>query len=162
MERDCILLAMNPTNLIRSTVNNPDFKLLASHLDRELAIIDGEDHAFFAQYNQTDAVQYVIVAYLDGSPVACGGLKSFDPRTLEVKRMYTIPSARGMGIASDILYHLETWAKELGYHRCILETGIKQPDAMRLYDKNHYSRIPNYGPYIHQPLSACFEKMLSH
>lgn len=75
--------------------------------------------------------------------------------------MYTIPSVRSQGIASVILSQLEDWARELGYTRCVLETGVKQPDAMRLYEKNDYVRIPNYGPYIQQPLSACFEKVLN-
>lgn len=149
------------TRYLRTGTQDQDFQLLVQSLDQELAIIDGEDHAFFAQYNQTESVQFVILAYQEAQPVACGGLKPFEPGTLEVKRMYTIPSVRSQGIASVILSQLEDWARELGYTRCVLETGVKQPDAMRLYEKNDYVRIPNYGPYIQQPLSACFEKVLN-
>ena len=59
-----------------------------------------------------------------------------------------------------ILHELETWAKELGYEKCYLETGIKMPEAIKLYEKSGYSLIPNYGQYIGVETSRCFEKQL--
>ena len=76
--------------------------------------------------------------------------------------MFTAPNLRGQGIASVVLTELEKWASELGYPRCILETGIKQPEAIALYKKNNYSSIPNYGQYEHVETSICFEKILSY
>jgi len=79
---------------------------------------------------------------------------------MEVKRMYTIPEWRGKGIASVILSELESWATELGYEKCVLETGKKQPEAVGLYRKNGYSQIPNYGQYEGIENSLCFEKRM--
>jgi putative acetyltransferase len=59
-----------------------------------------------------------------------------------------------------VLKALEDWAKELGYHKCILETGKRQPDAIALYQKNGYSIMPNYGQYQGVTNSVCFEKQL--
>jgi GNAT superfamily N-acetyltransferase len=75
--------------------------------------------------------------------------------------MYTLPGKRGRGIASRILNELEKWAAELSYNKCILETGNRQPEAIMLYQKNGYNRIPNYGQYQGIENSVCFEKEIS-
>ena len=77
---------------------------------------------------------------------------------MEIKRMYTLPDRRGKGIASQVLRELENWASELSYRKCILETGKKQPEAIRVYQKNGYQIIPNYGQYAGIENSLCFEK----
>jgi hypothetical protein len=59
-----------------------------------------------------------------------------------------------------VLRELETWAGELHYTSCLLETGLKQPEAIRLYEKNGYALIPNYGQYAGVDNSVCFEKVL--
>jgi GNAT superfamily N-acetyltransferase len=79
---------------------------------------------------------------------------------MEVKRMYTIPELRGKGIASAILRKLEEWAKEMSNEKCILETGKKQVEAIKLYKKNNYKIIENYGQYANVDNSFCFEKAL--
>jgi GNAT superfamily N-acetyltransferase len=130
-------------------------------LDADLKIRDGEDHAFYSQYNKSDNIKYVIVAYGNDTPVGCGAIKEYAPDTMEIKRMYVLPSKRGQGIASIILIELENWASELGYKKCVLETGKKQPEAIRLYTKNGYTLIPNYGQYIGMENSVCYEKELN-
>jgi len=55
---------------------------------------------------------------------------------------------------------LEHWAVELGYKKCVLETGKRQPDAIALYTKQGYESIPNYGQYMGMENSVCFEKEL--
>jgi len=67
---------------------------------------------------------------------------------------------RGRGIAQMALAELEKWAAELGYKKCILETGKRQPEAIRLYEKSGYKIIPNYGEYLNIENSVCFEKEL--
>jgi len=129
-------------------------------LDKELAIRDGEEHSFYAQYNKIDAIKYVVVAYEDENPVGCGAVKKFAENAMEVKRMFVPFESRGKGIASLVLQELEKWTAELGYANCVLETGYKQPEAIRLYEKNGYSKIPNYGQYIGMDNSICFEKVL--
>jgi GNAT superfamily N-acetyltransferase len=138
-----------------------DFQKLVKLLDADLAIRDGEDHAFYHQFNKIDMLKHCIVAYSEGEAVACGVIKPFDNESVEVKRMYTNPEKRKMGLASASLNQLEIWAKELGYKKCVLETGIKQPEAIGLYEKCGYHRIPNYGQYIGIENSVCFEKELN-
>jgi putative acetyltransferase len=147
-------------NLIRTDSQNLDFKNLVRLLDAELAITDGEEHAFYDQFNKIDMIKYVVVGYFENKPVACGAIKEFDALTMEVKRMYVVKSERGKGQASRILKALENWAREMSYSRCVLETGIRQPDAIALYKKNSYTLIPNYGQYIGVENSLCFEKYL--
>ena len=144
----------------RTTPDDPDFKELVKELDRDLATRDGEEHVFYAQFNTTDKINYVVVAYEKELPSGCGALKEYARDSMEVKRMFVRPDKRCKGIASGILYELENWSRELGYKKCILETGKKQPEAIGMYEKNLYNRIPNYGQYENVENSVCFEKVL--
>ena len=144
--------------LTRTDSDNQDFIALVKVLDAELAELDGEEHAFYAQLNKTHNLKHVIIAYENGKPIACGALREHSPTIMEVKRMYTLPETRGKGIATKILADLEKWASELSYQKCILETGKRQPDAIRLYEKNGYKIIPSYGKYVNMENSVCFEK----
>jgi putative acetyltransferase len=150
------------TRIIRTNSDHEDFIELVRHLDADLAQRDGDDHPFYAQYNNIAKIKYVVVAYEDNNPVGCGAIKEYAPDVMEVKRMYTTPESRGKGIASQVLAELELWAAELSYAKCILETGKKQPEAIRLYEKNGYKLIPNYGQYAEIENSVCFEKILEH
>ncbi len=147
-------------NIIRTDSHNPDFVALVKLLDTDLAERDGKDHPFYAQFNRIDTIKYVVVAYNDGRAVGCGALKEFAPDTMEVKRMFTLPGERGRGIATTILSELETWAREMVFTKCILETGKKQPEAIGLYSKHGYKIIPNYGQYAGVENSVCFEKVI--
>ena len=130
-------------HLLRTGAQHPDFAALVKLLDADLATRDGKEHSFYAQFNKTDSIRHCIVAFEQDVPVGCGALKLYDPRQMEIKRMFVLPAYRGLGIASQILAELEKWAAELSYVGCILETGVKQPEAMALYQKNGYHRIPN-------------------
>ena len=146
--------------MIRTNSGDQNFVELVKHLDADLAQRDGADHSFYAQFNKIDMIKHVIVAYQGDTPVGCGAIKEYSPDTMEIKRMYTLPETRGQGVASRVLSELEHWAHELGYKKCILETGKKQPEAIALYKKNDYQIIPNYGQYANVPDSVCFEKNL--
>lgn len=137
-----------------------DFIFLVKKLDADLAIRDGEDHSFYSQFNKVDKIRHTVVAFEDGAPIGCGAIKEFDQNTMEVKRMYTSPEGRGMGVASSVLRELEKWATEMSYSKCVLETGKRQPEAIAFYKKNGYKIIPNYGQYIGIENSVCFEKEL--
>jgi GNAT superfamily N-acetyltransferase len=65
------------------------------------------------------------------------------------------PEFRGQGIAGEILNELEKWASELSFSKCVLETGKKQPEAIRLYLKENCNTIPNYGQYEGVENSVC-------
>lgn len=145
---------------LRTNSTHQDFISLVRQLDIELATIDGDEHSFYVQYNKIDKINHVIIAYENELPIACGAIKQFSENTMEVKRMYTLAPYRGKGTASGVLVQLEKWAAEMNYSHCILETGIRQPDAIRLYGKNGYLPIPNYGQYAGVENSRCFEKAL--
>jgi len=144
--------------LTRTNSDNKDFIALVKLLDAELAELDGDEHVFYAQLNKTDKIKHVILAYENDKPISCGAIREYSPTSTEVKRMYTVRQSRGKGIATKVLIALEKWASELSYQKCILETGWRQPDAIRLYEKNGYKRIPNYGKYAGIANSVCFEK----
>ncbi len=145
----------------RTTSDNKHFQSLVTALDADLAIRDGvEMHSFYAQFNGIAQLKQVIVSFEDDKAVGCGAFKPFTEDTIEIKRMYTTLEKRGKGIASVILNSLEKWAIELGYRRAVLETGIRQPEAIALYRKNGYVIIPNYGQYEGLEDSLCFEKQL--
>ncbi|MEK6482455.1 GNAT family N-acetyltransferase [Catalinimonas sp. 4WD22] len=146
--------------LLRKNAQDQDFISLVKMLDNELLGRDGKEHNFYAQYNTLSSIKYVVMAYDKSQPVGCGAIKAYSPQAMEVKRMYTLPAARGKGVASLILAELEKWAGELGYTSCVLETGKRQPEAIRLYEKNGYRQIPNYGQYVNVDNSVCFEKIL--
>src|ERR1700677_844354 len=108
---------------VRTNSEDFDFQILVKELDAELKILDGDDHAFYSQYNKSDTIKYVIVAYGSDAPVGCGAIKEYTADTVEIKRMYVLPNKRGQRIASIVLHELENWASELGYKKCVLETG---------------------------------------
>lgn len=145
---------------VRVDSRNQDFKNLVVLLDQELKERDGEEHSFFAQFNKIDHLKQVVVAYENNLPVGCGAIKEYAPDTMEVKRMFVSAAHRKKGIATVVLQELEKWTVELGYVKCILETGQKQPEAINLYVKNKYIIIPNYGQYVGVESSVCFEKTI--
>lgn len=137
-----------------------DFISLVGLLNRDLEIRDGEEQGFYKQYNKIDNLRHVIVAFADGIAVGCGAIKPYDDVTMEIKRMFVLFEMRGQGIAGKILDQLENWTKELGYLNTILETGKRQPEAIRLYLKKGYRIIPNYGQYVGIENSICMTKAL--
>ncbi len=144
--------------LKRTNSDHPDFRHLVSLLDQYLAEINGNAHGFYAQYNKIDLIQHVVVVYEDDLAIGCGAIKEYDQNSMEVKRMFVPVEHRGNRVASLVLKELEHWAKELGYARCVLETGRKMTDAVGLYTKRNYKVIPNYGQYVNVENSICFEK----
>lgn len=147
-------------SIIKTNSDNKAFQQLVIELDKELAIRDGDEHAFYDQFNKITTIKHVILVYEEDKAVGCGALKEYNADTMEIKRMYVPLDKRGQGIASLIVQALESWAKELGYSKCILETGVNQPEAIRLYKKNNYTIIPNYGQYAGMVNSVCFQKAL--
>lgn len=147
-------------HILRTGSTHIDFIKLAALLDTDLAERDGEENTFYAQFNGIAKLMQCIVFYVDDIPVGCGAIKSFDENSMEIKRMYVSMAYRGKGVASLLLSELEKWTKELGYMHCVLETGLRQPEAVALYEKNNYERIPNYPPYEQMANSVCFRKRI--
>lgn len=107
-----------------------------------------------------DDVQFVIV-WRNEQAIGCGAIRPIDANVTEIKRMYVHPSARGHGISRKILAKLEALAQDAGFSKTRLETGINQPEAIKLYETSGYTQIPCYGIYAQNPDSLCYEKELN-
>ena len=90
-----------------------------------------------------------LLAYLDGRPVGCGGLKAMGRELGEIKRMWVAPDARGLGIAQRLLEALERHAVQGGLDTLQLDTNRTLKEARALYVRNGYREIPRYNdnPY---------------
>jgi putative acetyltransferase len=162
MKRKIVLNNSMPKT-VRTNSSNKDFADLVHQLNQYLAIKDGELHSFYNQYNSIELLQHVILIYEDNIPVGCGAIKPLtnDNTSMEIKRMFVLPEYRRLGNAGLILQELEDWTSDLGYQKCVLETGKNQTEAMALYHSKGYKIVQNYGPYIGVENSICFEKQLT-
>ena len=119
------------------------------------------DHAMFEP-----PLGSFFVAYVDGEAAATGAwrrcrVEAFGTtETAEIKRMYVVPQLRGAGLARRMLAHLEATAAEAGAEALVLETGLRQPEAITLYESSGYTPVPGFGYYKDAPLSRCFGKLL--
>jgi len=145
--------------IVRTNSENRDFIKLVEFLNSDLAERDGVNHPL-SQFNTIDEIKYVVLAYENHKPIGCGAIAQYKLNTMEIKRMYVSPEARGKKIGGRILLELENWAKEMGTSRCILFTGINQPEANKLYSKNGYKEIPRYGKLLEIDDCLCFAKEL--
>lgn len=110
---------------------------------------------------------YLLVYDDDGSAVASGGWRAqdaspegFGDGDAEIKRMFVVPQARGRGLARAVLAELEASAAAAGRTRMVLETGLKQPEAIALYESCGYLPVAKFGYYRHDELSICLAKPL--
>jgi putative acetyltransferase len=104
-----------------------------------------------------------VVAWWDGEPAGCGAFQPIsdgESGVAEIRRMYVEPRLRRRRISSAILAELERLARERGYAVVRLETGLRQPNAIRFYETSGYRRIEPFGRHRGDPLSICFEKIL--
>lgn len=97
----------------------------------------------------------------DGIPAGCGGVKLFDGEYGEIKRMYVRPQFRGLGLGKSMLHHLADYARGQRVELLRLETGIYLTEAIGLYERYGFRRIPPFGDYKEDPLSLYFEKRLT-
>jgi GNAT superfamily N-acetyltransferase len=111
-----------------------------------------------AMFEEPDGL-FLVVRDDDGRAVACGGVARFDETRGELKRMYVIPGARGVGLGRRMLEELEEHARRLGYTALVLETGTR-PEALGLYGSAGYEPCPCWPPYDGRELSRCFAKQL--
>ena len=103
---------------------------------------------------------FAVVATAAGEVIACGAFRAVEAQCVEIKRMFVREDFRRRGVSRTILRHLEEVARERGFRGAVLETGVRQPEAIGLYTSEGYFRIPNYGEYAGSPASVCFAKTL--
>jgi putative acetyltransferase len=157
---------MNPSNdtsIRRAEITSPIVQQLILALNAELEEMypeEGANHFRLDADEVADGRGAFLVAYRDGQAVGCGAVRRNDSQVAEIKRMYVIPRERGRGIARQVLNALEAEARQLGVSRIVLETGLRQVEALALYRRAGFVEIPLFGEYIDSPLSVCMEKNL--
>ncbi|HXC76829.1 MAG TPA: GNAT family N-acetyltransferase [Candidatus Acidoferrum sp.] len=142
---------------------SPDARRLVAALDAHLAGRYAPEHRFgphFKAEHVAPGIGTFVIARADGKAIGCGALRRRDPTTIEVKRMFVEPEMRGHGVAGQILGHLESTARMMGAERLVLETGIYQDEAIRLYSAAGFKVIECFDEYAGIPTSVCFEKPL--
>jgi len=145
----------------RANSEDVAFQTLVKQLDADLHLRNGDDQFQYDLYNKIESLSTVVIASDENKPVGCACFKNYSSDAAELKRMYLHPDFRGRGVADSILNEIENWAKENGMSKIVLETGLKQPEAIRFYTKNGYIRIPNFGHYIGNLNSVCMQKILN-
>ena len=136
---------------------------LIGELDAALTALDDAGSMFFSLGHDDVAPGRggFFVAYLDDVPVACGAVRALGDGRAEIKRMYTRPAFGGRGIGAALLSHLEGCARDLGATLLVLETGPKQPAAIRLYERSGFARCDCWGEYAAEPMSLCYSKPIA-
>jgi putative acetyltransferase len=119
-----------------------------------------DDHEPGTKPSAEDIALFLVARDSAGVALGCGGLRLLEPGAAEIKRMYVVPAARGSGVAVAILHALEDAGRDLGLNTLKLETGHGQPDAMRFYEREGYSRIENFGSYVGADISRCYARSL--
>lgn len=146
--------------ITKTTSENPNFIELVAALDVSLWSRYPELNTNYWGNNIIEFNPNVIIVHLDGKAVACGCFKKYDKNTIELKRMFVSPEARGLGLAKQIIQELELWAHELGFSFSVLETLDKQNQAIGLYQKVGYTIVDNYEPYVGLENSICMKKQI--
>lgn len=155
MDKSCCSI-----RVVKADSTHVDFLGLVRQLDEDLAGRYGELQKQYDKHNSVDYIKDIVVVYVDGVPAACGAFKQFSADTIEIKRVFVTMQYRRMGLARRVLKELEDAAAGKGYKYAVLETGIKQFEAISLYNSLGYSQIENYGPYVGNANSVCMRKEL--
>lgn len=100
------------------------------------------------------------VAYWEGAPVGCGGIRRLDAETVELKRFFVDPNMRRKGIALQVFRFLEQQAMALGCAVMRLETGAPQIESVSFYKKQGFYAIERFGEYVDCESSLCMEKRI--
>ena len=145
--------------IVRTNSKNLEFRKLVQLLNSDLAKRDGKTHPL-SQFNNISNLKFVVLVLKKDKAIACGAISKYNFNSMEIKRMYVSPEARGQKIGEMILFELENWSRELGSTKCILFMGSKQPEASKLYQRNNYNLIEKYGSLKDIPDSICLAKDL--
>jgi GNAT superfamily N-acetyltransferase len=163
-------VAQSRTDLVTRAVdwNHPDAESLRAAMASEVGPRYADRAALMAKtqanaVNEGDVHRTFVVYRCDAQNVeqAVGhAALRWNGPDLELKRMFVHPDHRGSGVSTALLQASENAARDQGLRRLILQTGDRQPDAVRLYEKSGYTRIPVFPPYELLPFSNTFEKRL--
>jgi GNAT superfamily N-acetyltransferase len=149
---------------------HPDAQRLIAEVQQEYVVRYGDIDATPVDPADFDAPRGLFaVGYdQDGSPVGTGAWRAREATEAgladgdaEIKRMYTVPAARGRGLARRMLRFLEQEARRAGRLRMVLETGTEQPEALALYAAEGYLPTRKFGIYRDDAQSVCLAKPLA-
>jgi len=162
------MAALSGWRIERLPITHPDAALLVEEVQGEyVARYGGRDETPIDPTYFEEPHGAFFVGYLDDRPVATGAWRrrtdvevDGSSRSAEVKRMYVVPRARGLGLARAMLAHLEDTARAAGAEAMVLETGLRQPEAIALYESSGYRPIAGFGYYKDAPLSRCLARSL--
>lgn len=101
---------------------------------------------------------YFVIARDADRAIGCGAFRPVTENCAEIKRMFVRASARRRGVARQILRHLEDEIRRRGFRSIVLETGLKNSEAMALYESEGYFPIPPFLGYVGSPISRCYAK----
>lgn len=146
--------------VVKTTSENPDFVTLIKTFDTFLWERYPELKKDYWGNNLIEFNDNVVLIYLEGKPVASGCFKKYNDNTVELKRMFVLPEARGLGLAQQVIKELEIEAKKQGFETMILETLYKQIEAIGLYQKVGFEIVENYSPYVGLKNSVCMRKSI--
>ena len=137
----------------------PDAVALITELDASVAPLypSRSRHGYSVDKLLAESIPFFVLR-ANGTPAACAGIKLVDGAFGEVKRMYVRPAFRRQGFATRLLDHLAGYAAAHGIGVLRLETGIHQHEAIVLYERYGFYRIPPFPPYFDDPVSLCYEK----
>ena len=154
------MVIMREIEIREEDINSADAEKLIEELSIELKNITGRDgrNSFNNDDMLNDRAIFVVARDLNGNALGCGALRYFSDEEAEIKRVYAREKSKGIG--SKIINFLETKARELGYKKIILETGIVNKKAVNFYKKHSYQVITSYGKYVNMPDSVCFAKII--
>ena len=150
---------MQHLELVRTRSDAPTALELADELECDLVARYGPGGGASAPRRRPDEFTAFVIAVLNDTPAACGGV-CCDGTVAEVHRMYTRPALRGRGCGRAVLVELERVAAAVGCAEIRLETGDRQPEAVALYERCGYRRVPAYGPFVGNPHSICFARQV--
>lgn len=150
----------SPVEIRDTAFDHPDSEKLRAAQRIEIDARYGGDTEPGTKPSASDVPVFVVAYDAAGRPVACGGLRQLDDSSAEIKRMFVTPDARGTGASVAVLRALEDRARSRGWGTLRLETGTAQPDAVRFYEREGYTLIPNFGAYAGASESLCYERRL--
>lgn len=130
-------------NLFIEYANSLDFNLHFQNFDKELKEID-------IQYNKPHGGLILIIDSLSGEEVGCVGIRKFEEKLAELKRMFIKESYRNKGLGGELLQRAIELSRDLGYEKIRLDTLDTMKAAIVLYEKSGFKQTDAYRYNPHE------------
>jgi len=139
----------------------PESRELDRERQKEIDGRYGQDAEPGVKPTEADLEVFLVARDDRARALGCGALRALGGGAVELKRMYVRPGARRIGLGRRIVEALEAEALSRGFEVCRLETGVKQHEALALYQGSGYREIECFGAYADSPISRCFERRIA-